>query len=501
VKQRLILLLAGGVIGLAGVAIAKDPTRIRLAIAALIICTLAVVSVRSPRTAVLIVLCFLPLLGLTRRLLIPIAGWTSWDPLLLVSPIVCVVLMHRLFIVEKRRLAEDVFSKLLLGLLLVALFESLNPAGGSVLAGLTGLLFLPAPLAWFFVGRELLDRQLANMVLTIVVVAGVVVAIYGVWQTTLGFPSWDTDWITINLGNGYVSLSVLGRGIRAFGTFSNSAEYATFLGVAFVIAFVALLHRQRLAMLALPFLGYALFLSSVRATVVLVLLASAVAAGMHTRSLGLTLVSTLCVVAVTVGTIYLFGPQLTDLAARTGNPFIEHQVAGLMNPLDPTVSTAANHEEKMLSGVTESLNRPLGLGLAATNPHGFRLAATTSAGTEIDVSDAFVSLGPLGGILFLSLILVTFLRAGRLALSNLDVAAGAVVGVFIVTLGQWLNGNNYAVAPLVWVLVGWVNATWLQQRVLSTASKATEQAAAANRWTGPPLSELPARLASAGGRI
>jgi hypothetical protein len=38
-----------------------------------------------------------------------------------------------------------------------------------------------------------------------------------------------------------------------------------------------------------------------------------------------------------------------------------------------------------------------------------------------------------------------------------DALSLAVAGLLVVTFGQWLNGGQYAVAPLLWFLAGWAS--------------------------------------------
>src|SRR5437899_1413908 len=83
----------------------------RFALAALLAGIPIITSLRRPRIAVLICLLSLPALALLRRLLIPISGWDSYDPLLLVAPAVCLFLLVRLFLIERRSLTQGGLSK------------------------------------------------------------------------------------------------------------------------------------------------------------------------------------------------------------------------------------------------------------------------------------------------------------------------------------------------------------------------------------------------------
>jgi len=451
--------IAGIVIGLVPLAVAQNPILIRVTVAALIIGLFALIAVQNPRLAILLVLWLLPFLAFLRRLLIPLAGWTSWDALLLVAPIVAVFVLYRVFILQKRPLAPDWTSKFVLILIILAIIQVINPRGGGLAAGATGLLFVAAPLGWFFLGRELADRRLISAVLTGNVFLAVGIAGYGLWQTLVGMLPWDSAWTDLN---GYAALSVFGA-TRAFGTFSSGAEYAFFLAVGLVTAIVIALHGRALALLAVPILAWAIFLESSRAIVFVILLSVAALIGMRTGRKTLAAIAIGLAATVAVGTIYVFGPQLTAAAKQSGSPFVAHQVAGLMNPFDPKQSTFGLHQQLVSNTFLSSLADPLGTGTASTNLAGQKVTGSSSS-AEMDLVNVFVSLGVFAGIAFTAVIILTLRRGASRALSTPGMVELAAIGVLIVTFGQWLNGGFYAIAPLVWVLVGWTNREWLARR-------------------------------------
>ena len=454
--SRLAIGIAGIIIGLVPIALAQNPILIRVAAAALSVGLLAVISVQSPRLGIVLTLWFLPLLAFLRRLLIPVAGWTSFDALLLVAPIVAILLLYRVFILQKRPLAPDLVSKAVLILILLAIVQVINPRGGGLAAGATGLLFVAAPLGWFFLGRELADRRLMGAVLTGNVILAVGIAGYGLWQTLVGLLPWDAAWTDLN---GYAALSVYGA-TRAFGTFSSGAEYAFFLAIALITAIVWALHGRAWALLAVPIVTWAIFLESSRAIVFVLLLCIAALLGIRTGRKTVAAFSIGLAATVAVGTIHFFGPQLTTAAQQSGSPFVAHQVAGLMNPFDSTQSTLALHQQLVTNGLLGSLADPLGAGTASTNLAGQKVGGSSNS-TELDLINVFVSLGIFGGIAFTAVIILTLWRGADRALSTLGVVELAAIGILLVTFGQWLNGGFYAVAPLVWMLVGWTNREWL----------------------------------------
>jgi hypothetical protein len=414
---------------------------------------LLVVAMRSPRLAVLLTLLFLPFLALFRRLLIADAGWTSADPLLLVGPAVALFVLYRLLAIDGRPLAPDRLSKLVVALLALTVVQSFNPANESLLAGLGGLLFLAAPLVWFFVGREVADRALVSTLIYSVIVSAVAIGVYGLLQTESGLPSWDLEWVDVN---GFAALNIAGV-TRAFGTFSSATEYASYLGTGVLFCVALAVHKRIAVLLALPVLLLALFFSSSRAAMVLALLAVIVLLGLRLGRPSRAIPVIVTGIGVTIALFVALGPRLGQEALRTGDPLVSHGVVGIVHPLDPDDSTLLLHLEGVRDGMVSSLESPLGRGTGVTNLAGGTLGPSSerARGTEVDVSDAFVSLGPLGGLLFVVIIVATFRRVIAAYLARRDAAVLAVVGLLVVTLGEWLNGGHYAIAALTWLLIGW----------------------------------------------
>ena len=273
------------------------------------------------------------------------------------------------------------------------LLQSFNPMLGSLTAGAGGFMFLGIPLLWFFVGREIADRRLVDLGLYCVVGLAVAIGAYGLWQTEVAMPSWDAAWVDLN---GYEALSVYGV-TRAFGTFSSSAEYGIFLGVAVAISAAMLVHRRAIFALTIPFLVFPLFLASGRGVVVLAVLATLVAVGLRTRNTRLALLIVVAGLAVAVVGLRSYGSGAeasSYSSSSSSNPFVAHQVTGLTNPLDPEHSTLLAHADLVVEGVKQGFLHPFGQGTAVTNIAADRFGiGSTIKGTEVDVSNAFVSLG------------------------------------------------------------------------------------------------------------
>lgn len=424
----------------------------RVCIAGLITMVLGIVAVANPAWGSALTLLFLVQLGLMRRLLIPLIGWSGYDPLLIVGPIVAIVLVGRLILVPRRPLAASWVSKAILGLLALSVLEAFNPKGGGPIAGLVGLLFVAAPLVWFFVGREVADRRVFATVLWGSIPLGLVIAVYGLAQTNIGFLPWDKAWLDIA---GYASLSVYGL-TRAFGTFASSAEYALFVAAALVVAVGAFLHGRFLAALAMPLLGAAIFFESSRGIVVFVLLAIVAMVGLRTRRIVIAILLWVVIGGAVLGGWAAFGGAAETAAIQSGDPLAVHQVSGLADPLNPDTSTLVDHWQAMVSGTTYALANPLGAGTSSSNLAYTKLGGV-GVGTEVDLTDELVDLGIIGGVLYLVVVVAVVAGTFREYLRTHDVLLLCTGGVLIVTLGHWLSGGYYAVAPLVWFLAGWAH--------------------------------------------
>jgi hypothetical protein len=440
---------------LVGAELAREPGVIRLIAAACIGICAFIAAVLSPERAVLATLLLLPFLAFVRRLLLDFTEWQSIDPLLLVAPAVLGLLVVQLFLIERRELARDRTSKLMLIVIALTLVQVANPRGGGVTAGLAALLFTAIPLSWYFVGREVATPPLMRRLFGGLVVIACVVAVYGLIQTWDGLPSWDLEWVR---QTGYASLHV-GEVVRAFGTFSSAAEYAYYLGTAVVVSVAFALARRPYFLPAIPLFAVALFYESSRgiliATTFAVLIVLAARTGSMRRSV---VVLAICLTGLVLAFTFARG-FLGQRAAASSNPLVSHQLAGLADPFNEEKSTLPVHLTMFQNGLKSGLLDPFGHGIAGTTRAGSELGTGASASTEVDVSNAFISLGTVGGLAYLMLVLVVLRSALSLAVQRRDAVSMAALGTLVVVFGQWLNGGFYAVSPLIWLTAGFVVAS------------------------------------------
>jgi hypothetical protein len=443
----LLVLAVGPLFGVVLAVSARNAGTIRTLVAGIALGILGPVTLRWPRAGVVATLALLTVIGFLRRILIPVAGWSGSDPLLLIGPAIAILLLARRARGSEAHSIGGALPALVAALLCVSALEVFNPEGGGVVAGVTGLLFVAAPLLWFFVGARLADDTLLLAVQGASVAIASLAAGYGLWQTIAGFPSWDKEWVAVG---GYTALQV--GVIRAFSTFTSSAEYAIFLAVAIMVIVARAMRGRLLTLSALPLLVWALILESSRTEVVQslagILVMAALLAGSVRRALLMVVVGLAAIAALD----QLLAPQLLAIAGSTSDPLISHEAGGLGDPLNPNQSTVQIHLTQIAAGFALAFSHPLGLGTASTNLAG--KVSSISVGAEVDIPNQFISLGVLGGVLYLAIVVVTLAAACRLAMRRRDVVSLATVGVLVVCFGQWLNGGYYALAPLVWLLIG-----------------------------------------------
>lgn len=438
--------------GLALGAATASPSSVRVAVTLSTALAVVVAVLRSPRQAVIGLLVWLYVLGTLRRILTGLGSPGDNDPLLLMAPAVVAVLV----IVAARngafrsrtRLTNAVLA--LSGLLLAG---SLNPLQGGVAVGFAGLLFVLVPALWFWVGRSLLDDRTFARILWLVSVLAPLAALYGLYQVYRGFPPWDANWIE---DRGYAALQV-GDALRQFASFSSATEYVGFIAIGMVIWALRLRHRstRALAIVPLALISWGLALASVRGALVVL----AVTLGMLfaiARGLGL-----LRTVMVGVGALFLLGFAVSQIdpgqvgGGRT-SALLSRQVTGLSDPLDPGTSTLPIHIDALVGGLREVAVNPLGRGTGSASIAADRFGDVSQI-TDVDPSNVAVALGLPGLVAYLAIVILGLRLALRRARSGRDFLGLVALGILLVTSLQWLAGGNYAIAPLPWLVLGWLD--------------------------------------------
>lgn len=447
----LVLALTGAAVGW----LAADPLSLRLALAAALAALAVGVAAVSPHALLVGLVVWLSALGTVRRVIDGVAGDSSHDLLLLVGPFALVLLVAAA--VARGGLASRTgLANAVLALMMLSLLGAVNPLQGSLATGVAGLLFVFVPMLAFWIGRGLCSDGTLRVVLMLVAALGIPAGLYGLAQTFVGFPAWDTGWIETARAAKYLALDVSGT-TRPFSSFSSAAEYSVFVALALVLWVAFGFRSLRIPFVVAPIglLGTALFLSSTRGAVIVGAVALSLMACAGRRlpilaalSLSAALLFGLSAGAQRIGT----DPNRTG----TASSLVSHQIEGLADPLDPTTSTVGVHFSMVSAGLRSALDEPLGVGIGSISLAAVKFGGEVR-GSEADPSNIAVALGIPGLIAYLFIVVLGFRGAYELARRQRDALSLAALGVLAVTVLQWLNGGHYAVAVLPWLVLGWVD--------------------------------------------
>jgi hypothetical protein len=435
---------------------------------------------QSPKTMLLVLPVWMVMLGLVRRLT-PGGGNVTFsgDPVLLIGPIVLLLLFT---IAVSRGAFQDRtrFANVVGALGIVAFFEAFNPKQGSLLAGLGGLLFILVPMLAFWVGRQMLDEENAVLIVKIIAVLALLSAIYGLIQQFHGLPPWDKSWIT---SKGYAALTLGSNVIRAFGPFSSAQEYAAFLSVG-LVAWLATARKSTrmffpLHVAALGTVAVALWFESERTAVFLAVLAIGVmaAAALRLPPYGVLLGGFGAVAALVV----LGGHLGSGGGAGTTGALNTHLVKGIQSPFSSS-SSLPGHIRATRIGILQAFKNPIGHGTGSVTIASSRYAHSRTVGTEYDPGNMGIAFGVPGLALYVMLAWYAIKTAYRTAVVSRDVVALFGLGVLMVTLFQWTNGDLYSVCWLIWLFLGFLDMKLLR---MTRAGLMDPVEVAAPQWRTP----------------
>jgi hypothetical protein len=420
--------------------------------------SLLIASVLDKPFAIRLTLIYLFLLGDIRRIIGWLVGFAPLDPMLLVGPAISALLVLPLLL---RLRLTDGLSKAVFALMTIMALEIVNPRQGPIAVGVSGAIFYLVPLLWFWLGRRYgADSLLHALIYRVVIPMGVLAALLGLAQTYIGFLPWEKAWITavaanyqaLNLGNGF---------IRSFGFSVNSVEFIDLLLVSSTCTVAAFFSGKRSYGLLLPLLLVALFLASSRTAIIRLLFAMAASWALSSKGgKGWTL-RLIIALAVGVGVLAFSLSHVSTESGKAGqssaaSSSAQHQLQGLEHPLDSKYSTAGLHVQMFVGGIVRGFKYPIGNGLGSTTLGAGKFGgdASASGSSEVDISDAYISLGVIGGTVYLCTILMVLRQAIRFGRSASKSLALPTIGILAALVGSWIALGQYAISPLVWFLIG-----------------------------------------------
>ena len=421
---------------------------------------------------------FEPLRGFLRRAQYLFLPYSQTDPIHVVTPLVTMMAFAMLLQRRKFRIFRHSPLAGLVSLLgLIYFLEIFNPLQGGLTVGLSGALFMLVPVAWFYFGQAIKPAFLETA-FRLVVVLGVLTSLYGLYQLAFGFPSFEQYWIDNT--EFYNSITV-GNVKRALATFSSAEEWGRYIEIGALIAMgfgaCATRYLGRAAwFLCGGALTLMLLLTGQRTSIFGLILGVFVLLVLGAKTLrGAVARLSLAMAPVVLIAVFVQAPTNDDMLSHGADDkvgaVLSHTARGTLRPAQ---EDSLQERIKNWTFLATDLvpYRPLGIGLGGTSLGAWRFS------NELDlppIDSYFISTVLTCGLPTALLFIWILLRAARMSLRSLREAergssearlwriATALMPVLILNS---LFGNTftlYSVAPLGWLLVGWISAAEMRQ--------------------------------------
>ena len=462
--------------------IASGGERLRLVLLGALVWLLTLPLFAGLEAGLIALLLFEPLRGVTRRAQYLIVPYAQFDPMHLVTPLV--TLFAVVAVVRSGRERMFTASPLAPAVSLLALafvLQVFNPLQGSLFVGLSGALFFLVPVAWFYFGQAVRAEFLFT-VLRLVALVGLVASLHGLYQLTVGYPSFEAYWLEHT--EFYDSIAV-GNVQRAVATFSSAEEWGRYvqtgaiaalglgigarvksrrrawLACAVTLALVLPLTGQRTAILGLVF----------GAGVFVLLGARDLKDAMGRAALMLAPVPLVFALSVPLGNDAVFDKGEDEKVGA----MLTHATKGT---LQPTQEDSLHERFKTWGYIATDIlpYRPLGGGLGVATLGAQRF---DQGGEQMPPIDSyFITIAVACGAPVALLLIWIVCRACSIAvrrsrellraLDNQDMQSREAAALWrtVAALLLMLTLNNvfgmtfslYSVAPLGWLLIGWTSA-------------------------------------------
>ncbi len=425
---------------------------------------------------------FEPVRGLIRRAQYLFVDYTAQDPIHVISPIV--TLLAFALLLKRERLAILHASPLAAAVSAIGVLyflEIFNPLQGGLLVGLSGAMFVLIPLLWFYFGQTITDHFVRHG-LRLIVLIGLVTSLYGVYQLVFGYPNFELYWI--HHTEFYDSIAV-GHIERALATFCSAEEWARYTELGAIVAYGFSIGQKklsaRMAWLAAGVLltGFVL-LTGQRAAVFGLVIGVFALVMLGARSLpGVLTRTALLLVPVTLVVVFMQAPAEEEMwshdETQTVSTVLSHTQRGVLKPAgEESFQVRLTNWTYLLTEVIPY--RPMGAGIGAGSLSEWRF----NQGSDLPPIDSSILVHAIAcGIPGILLFLWILSRSTWLSLrnarrtqaeggaQNLRRVVAALMCALVLNSMFGLTFTLYSVAPLAWLLIGWISADALRQRLNS----------------------------------
>ena len=472
--------------------------------------SLAVPLLVSLEAGLFAMMLFEPLRGFLRRAQYLFLPYSATDPIHVVTPLVTMLAFAMILQRRGLRMFRETPLAWLVSILgLIYVLEIFNPLQGGLSVGLSGALFMLVPVCWFYFGQTVKPAFLETA-LRLMVVLGVLTSLYGLYQLAFGFPAFEQFWIEHT--EFYNSIQV-GNVKRALATYSSAEEWGRYIEIGALIAFgfgvCARRNVQRAAWLGCgAALSLMLLFTGQRTAIfglmfgafVLLLLGAKTWRGIVSRTL-------LAVAPVVLIAVFVQAPTNDDMLSHGSDDkmgtVLSHTARGTLRPAQE--DSLQERLKNWTALATDYIPyHPLGIGLGGTSVGAWKF------NTELDlppIDSYFISTVITCGLPAALLFMWILLRATRLSWRGYRLAEWRSLEINSSEIESYEVGSNhddseetawrearlwriaatlmpvlilnsmfgntftlYSVAPIAWLLIGWISASALRQSAEHAAS-------------------------------
>jgi hypothetical protein len=430
---------------------------------------LLLVSFEAGLTAMII---FEPFRAILRRMQYLIVPYSTYEPIHLMTPVV--TFFAFILILNRQKLEIFFASRMAKGvtfLAIICFLQIFNPLQGGLFVGLSGGMFILVPMAWFYFGQNAVPEFFPR-VMRMIVILGMITSFYGVYQIIFGYPAFEQYWIENT--DHYESIAVYNV-TRALATYSNAEEWGRYTQIGSLIAFGLCLSKSEAEKRPFWFfsaivLCIMLALSGQRSSIFGLFLGLTVLflTGAKTLSSAFARISLLGAAAVLFLTLStsLAEDDIRALDDSQGvNTMISHSTKGTLDPTSEGSLSARFETWNHLVTVVLPSN-PVGSGLGAGS-----LSATRSEEREKPpIDNHFLTMAVSAGVPAALLLIWILFYAFKICIkrwresetdsvefSNLRIAM-ALLASFILNNFFGTSFVIYTVAPIGWLLLGWIDS-------------------------------------------
>ena len=443
----------------------------------------------SLEAGLLAIMIFEPFRGFLRRAQYILVPYSQTEPIHLLVPIatLCaftiVLFRHKLETIRLTPLAG--WTTALAAICFVQIF---NPLQGGFFIGFTGALFYLVPMAWFYFGQSVKEEFVPKL-LRVIVVLGLITSLYGVYQLIFGYPFFEKYWIDNT--DLYSSIAV-DKIQRALATFNNSEEWGRYIQIGCTIAIGLGMSRAEKNKRILWFAAAALLFVMIaftgqRTSIFGVILSGAILFLTGAKSLPNAVARLMLMLAPVVLIIALSKSMSDDAGAdldendRVGT-MLNHTTKGTVNPTGE--GSLGARFDTWTNVITHDLpSNPVGTGLGSTT-----LAASRERiDDDVPIDNHFLSLAISAGVPAALLLIFILVRATVFCFrgwrrsepgtseENLWRIMLALMAAFILNNFFGTSFTIYSVAPIGWLLVGYISAAYGKQSAAVESRAAVEE--------------------------